>query len=473
MIQANILLIMLLAPLIGALTILVIEEQANKKNSLYVALWISCFVFFCSLLIIFGIDVPINLHNTKYLAGITSSFNNYFSITTLTAFLTSFTASLVLASFLVSIDEITYNRKIFSILVLLLESICIAIFTTTNIVVFYIGFEAILIPMFLIIGINGRGFVVARKFFICLLIGSLFLLFPVIYILSVTSTADFSAISNYSFSNKQQIILFISIFVGLAFKTALFPFHIWLPDTHTLSPTSASIILSGIFLKVGCYGFLIFFCNVFCSWNHMYGMIVCTAAAINVLYGCYSACIQESLKRMIAYMSISHIGVILIGVFSNNVYGVSSAVFQMVSHGITSCGLFVVEYIIKKYKKDNVNVRKLCILSAPIFLSGISFPFTSNFIGEFGILINTFNTYPIHCIAIIFSEFLCIFHIFKKFKDTFFYSHDTANIKEINMSRIELRLIEFISSIIILGSLFGHKVILYTKLCIKDWIIFK
>ena len=464
MISNNILSIILLAPLLGALAILFIDNKLDEqnKNSSYVALWVSGTAFLFSLFLFYDQDLSSSLYMRNYaenLADFAFSFNKYFSLNHISIIFISLTTFITFISFIVGYDEIVTKRKVFSILVLLLESLCCALFSTSNIVIFYACFEAILIPMYFILGINGDNFKVGRKFFICLLIGSIFLLAGIIYTISLTGVTNINSLANFYFSSKQASILFITMFVGLAFKTAIFPFHIWLPDTHTLAPTSASIILSGVFLKVGCYGLLVLLINILPKTSLLYSQTICGLSAIGVIYGAVMACLKKyEFKRLIAYASISHIGIIVIGIFSFNSLGISGAVFQMVSHSITSCGLFIIAYILKKYKVENL--KQYSIIFFIIFLSGVSFPLTSNFIGEFYVLSSVFYTHTLSSICILIAEFISMFYLFEKFRKTFFGLQ--TRVEKMTMSYFLSIPVCVIAGIIILLGVFSHKFMLYT-----------
>lgn len=460
MIANNILVIILLAPLLGALAILFINNKLDEenKNSSYVALWISGAVFLSSVLLFFDKQVSSQLYIQNYaenFADFAFSFNKYFSLTHISIIMICLTAFIMLMSFVIGYKEINKKRKIFAVLVLLLESICCALFSTNNIVIFYACFEAILVPMYLILGINGSNFRVGRKFFICLLIGSIFLLAGIIYMISLTGVTNINSLANFYFSKGQAAIIFLTIFIGLAFKTAIFPFHMWLPDAHTLAPTSASIILSGIFLKIGAYGLLVLLVNILPKTGLLYSRAICCLSAVGVIYGAVMACLKkDDFKRIIAYSSISHIGIIVIGIFSFDSLGISGAIFQIVSHSITSCGLFIIAYTLKENGINSIYKMVFFI----IFLSGISFPLTSNFIGEFYILSSVFYTHTFSSICIILTEFISIFYILDKFRKTFFIAQN-----EKAGTKVWLNIpVAIISGIIVLLGIFSHQFMLYT-----------
>lgn len=480
MVANNILIIALLAPVISALAICLIDNEQDKvnKNSTHVALWTSGFVFALSLMSFLDASQVYIPGYAEHFIDLAFSFSKYFSFERIPSVFITLTTFIFFISLVVSLYEINENRKLFSILVLILESICIALFSTTNIVIFYVCFEAILIPMYLIIGVNGHNFTVSRKFFVCLLIGSMFLLGGVIYMLSITDMANINSLANYQFSYKQSIVLFFLLFTGLAFKSAVFPMHIWLPDSHTLAPTCASIILAGVFVKIGCYGLLTILLKILPQACIDFADLVCALTTCGIIYAAGVAFLQTNFKRLIAYTSIAHIGVIVIGIFSFSSTGLSGAIFQMISHSLTASGLFIIANIIKtRFNSDDLSISgisnalpQLLPIAFPIFLSGISFPFTSNFIGGLSILISIFYTRSIISFFILCAEFIECFYFIRVVKNMFFGPAKTTLISVKGLTLIEYYLIASISFLIILLGICSEIVTTYILPSVKYYL---
>lgn len=475
MVANDVLVIMLLAPIIGAIAILLINNKVDleNKNSSYVTLWTSGFVLLLSIMLYFEEGISSSFYISHYaenFADFAFSFNKYFELNSISAIFITLTSFVIFISSVTSLNENHHNRKVHSMLVLLLESIIIALFSTTNIIIFYVCYEAILIPMFLIIGLNNNNFRVGRKFLICLLFGSLVLLGGIIYILSLTGVTNISSLASYYFSDKQAIILFTILFIGLALKSGLFPFHIWLPDAHTLAPTSASMLLSGVFLKVGCYGFLVLLLKILPRACNEYSFVIYFCSTCGVIYGSVLAYMQKDFKRMVAYTSIVHISLITMGIFSMNSSGISGAIFQMLSHGITVCGLFFIAHFFKYKVPSNASgissfFPMFSIGAFIIFLSGISFPLTSNFIGSLSILSSIFYTHTVSSMLVIFAEFFCVYYLFGKFKDKFFGipDSDLSN----TLEKVDYIILYVLSISVVIVGLFSHYVISYITPNIK------
>ena len=464
----DILVVMLLAPIIGALAILLIKNKVDleNKNSSYVTLWTSGFVFLLSIMLYLEGGITSSFYVSHYaenFADFAFSFNKYFDLNGTSSLFVSLTSFIIFISSIISLNENHSSRKIHSIMVLLLESIIIALFSTTNIIIFYVCFEAILIPMYLIIGLNNQNFQVGRKFLICLLFGSLVLFSGIIYIISLTGVTNIHSLASYYFSDKQSIILFVLLFTGLALKSGLFPFHIWLPDAHTLAPTSASMLLSGIFLKVGCYGFLVLLLKILPRACLHYSFVIYACATCGIIYASVLACMQKDFKRMVAYTSIIHISVIIIGIFSMNSSGISGAIFQMLSHGVTVCGLFLIAHFFKV--NSNLQQSYATFGAFIIFLSGISFPLTSNFIGSISILSSIFYTHTISAILILLSEFFSVYYLFGRFKDGFFGTQIECD--SISLPKIDYIVLYTLAFAIVMLGVFSYYVMSYITPNIK------
>nr|YP_010944693.1 NADH dehydrogenase subunit 4 [Palisada intermedia]WMC20764.1 NADH dehydrogenase subunit 4 [Palisada intermedia] len=311
---------------------------------------------------------------------------------------------LILSTFLINIciliswDSITFFLKEYLICFLFLEFCLIQVFCVLDIFLFYIFFESVLVPMFLIIGIWGsrlRKIRAAYQFFLYTLVGSLFTLVSIIYIYSNTGTTDLMVLWFTKFSNFSQFFLWFSFFLGFAVKIPMIPFHIWLPEAHAEAPTTGSVILAGILLKLGGYGFIRFSLPLFPEACIYFSPLIFLLSLIAIIYGSLTTLRQIDLKKIIAYSSISHMGFVTLGIFSLNPISIEGSIILMLSHGLISSAMFFCVGVlydrfstrILKYYNGLVQVMPLFSIFFMFFsFSNISFPGTSSFIGEFMIL---------------------------------------------------------------------------------------
>lgn len=417
--------LLILAPLFSVCIISLLPKEQNFPNNKYtqIALWTNIFIILMSLFLIYS---SLNLDKSLTLFQSTSMIMKYFSINLISAIMVLLTCLISTVGLIIGSTEIVENKKIFSELILILENLCMILFLTNDIVIFYCCFEAILFPMFLLIGINTKHYFIGTKFTIILLIGSVFMLIGTATIVAITGETNFAVLANSYFSHEQKIFLFVCFFLGLGFKTAVFPLHIWLPDAHSMAPTSASVILSGIFLKIGTYGFLAILCRIFKDIFPAFSNYIYVTSIIGILICGYAAYIQTNFKRIIAYISIIHMNIIMIGIITGSKISLAGAVFSMISHSLTSVGLFTVAFILKENFKD-ISLSGIYnkypifgIVSIIIFLANISFPFTSSFIGEFVILYEIITKNLTITLLLTSIMAASIFFIFKVYKNIFF-----------------------------------------------------
>lgn len=304
---------------------------------------------------------------------------------------------------LVSWTSINYRLKEYLILFFIIEFLLINVFSVLDILLFYIFFEAILIPMFIVIGIWGSRIervYAAYQFFFYTLLGSLFMLLGVLSIYSYTGSTDFFILLNTNFSKSRQIFLWVSFFASFAVKIPMFPFHIWLPQAHVEAPTAGSVLLAGILLKLGGYGFLRFSIPMFPFASKFFMPLVFTLSVIAIIYASLTTIRQIDLKRIIAYSSVAHMNYVTLGLFSFNLQGIEGSILLMLSHGLVSSALFLcVGMLYDRFKTRIIRYfggfTQLMPIFSIIFLfltfSNISFPGTSGFIGEMLILMGIFE----------------------------------------------------------------------------------
>ena len=397
----NPLLLLIFLPLLGIFILIFFVPETETIILKKIAFFFTSTTFLLSLIL--WIKFSIN-----------SSFFQFLSIYYIIPFVNfSYTIGLdgvslffiILSTFLINIciliswNNIQFFMKEYLISFLFLEFCLIQVFSVLDIFLFYIFFESVLIPMFLIIGVWGsrnRKIRAAFQFFIYTLVGSFFMLSAVIYIYSVKGTTDLLILWFTNFSYQSQLILWFLFFFGLAVKIPMVPFHIWLPEAHAEAPTTGSVILAGVLLKLGGYGFLRFTLPLFPTACLYFSPLIFLLSLIAIIYGSLTTLRQIDLKKIIAYSSISHMGFVTLGIFSLNVNGIEGSIILMLSHGVISSAMFFCIGIlydrygtrILKYYGGLVQVMPLFVVFFMFFsFSNISFPGTSSFIGEFLILL--------------------------------------------------------------------------------------
>lgn len=339
----------------------------------------------------------------KWFSGYNIGF--YVGIDGIALALIMLTSFLMIICMLCSFNSITYKLKQYFIFFLLLEILIIGAFSALDFVLFYVLFEAVLIPMFLIIGIWGseNRVYAAYKFFLYTLLGSLFLLIAVIYIYQKTGTANvlelYDSVSKFDLNTQRW--LWIAFFMSFAIKIPMVPLHTWLPDAHVQAPTAGSVILAGVLLKMGGYGFIRFSLPMLPEASAYFSNFIFVLSAIAIIYASLVAFAQTNMKKLIAYSSVAHMGFVTFGIFAGNLQSVNGAVIQMISHGLISGGLFLSVGILSdrthtKEMEEYGGAAKAMPLFATLLMvltiSSVALPGTSAFIGEFLILLGVFET---------------------------------------------------------------------------------
>ncbi len=303
---------------------------------------------------------------------------------------------------LVSWTAIHSRVREFMISLLVMETATIGVFVSLDFVLFYVFWETMLIPMYLLIGVWGgpNRVYAAIKFFLYTLAGSILLLVAILVLFFQGGhTFDILALSRAEYALNLQSLLFWAFFVAFAVKVPMFPFHTWLPDAHVEAPTAGSVVLASVLLKMGTYGFLRFSLPFFPDATVTFTPIIMGLSVIAIIYGAYMALAQSDLKKLIAYSSVSHMGFITLGIFALNAQGIEGAILQMVNHGITTGALFLCVGIIyerthSRQIDDNSGLAKAMPRYATFFvifaLSSVGLPGMNSFVGEFLILIGTF-----------------------------------------------------------------------------------
>nr|YP_009775875.1 NADH dehydrogenase subunit 4 [Bartramia patens]QJA16101.1 NADH dehydrogenase subunit 4 [Bartramia patens] len=332
-----------------------------------------------------------------------SNINFYIGIDGISLFFVVLTTFLIPICILVGWSSIKSYKKEYMIAFLICESFMIAVFCMLDLLLFYVFFESVLIPMFIIIGVWGsrqRKIQAAYQFFLYTLLGSVFMPLAILFISFQTGTTDLQILLTTEFSERRQILLWIAFFASFSVKVPMVPVHIWLPEAHVEAPTAGSVILAGILLKLGTYGFLRFSIPMFPEATLYFTPFIYTLSVIAIIYTSLTTIRQIDLKKIIAYSSVAHMNFVTIGMFSLNIQGIEGSILLMLSHGMVSSALFLcVGVLYDRHKTRLVKYYGGLVSTMPMFstiflffiLANMSLPGTSSFIGEFLILVGAFQ----------------------------------------------------------------------------------
>ncbi|WP_375595980.1 NADH-quinone oxidoreductase subunit M [Algihabitans albus] len=393
-------------PLLGAAFILFIrgEEEVVARNARYVALWTSLITFALSLFVWFGFERGtaefqfvervdwLPDFNISYHLGVDGISMPFVLLSTL------LTPLCVLASW----DAIKTRVKEYMIAFLVLETLMVGMFCALDFVLFYMFFEGVLIPMFLIIGIWGgaRRVYAAFKFFLYTLAGSVLMLLAMLTMYFTAGTTDIPTLMAESFPFQMQIWLWLAFFASFAVKVPMWPVHTWLPDAHVEAPTAGSVILAGVLLKMGAYGFLRFSLPMLPEASAFFTPLVFTLSVVAIVYTSLVALAQKDMKKLIAYSSVAHMGFVTVGIFTVNQQGLEGAIFQMLSHGVVSAALFLCVGVvydrlhtrdIERYGGLAENMPSYALVFMVFMLASVGLPGTSGFVGEFLVIMGAFQ----------------------------------------------------------------------------------
>lgn len=385
-------------------------------------------------------------------------------ISILLVMLTPFLAAIAIAS---TWSSITDKVKGFMISMLLMETGMLGVFLATDVFLFYIFWEVMLVPMYFMIGIWGgpRKVYAAVKFVLFTMFGSLLMLLAIIKLYLMTSgnplgrSTDLSVIMSLKIPPDLQIWLFLAFALAFAIKVPLFPFHTWLPDAHVEAPTAGSIILAGVLLKMGTYGFLRFCIPVFPDATAYFVPLISILALIGILYGALVAMVQKDVKSLVAFSSVAHLGFVMLGMFALDQQGITGSILQMVNHGITTGALFLLVGMIYERRHTRLivdfgGIAHVMPVFAAIFmivtLASIGLPGTNGFVGEFLILLGTFHSNPVYAVFGTFGIVLAAVYMLWMVQRVFFGQCD----KDENKKLLDLNLRERIIAVPVLIMIF-------------------
>ena len=393
-----------LLPILGAIFILIFKNKTNEnKNVIYVSLFTSVVTLFLAIFLWYVFDKSSSefqfVEEKNWISGYIKFKFGIDGISILFIVLTAFITPICVIS---CINSVKNRLKEFLIAILFLESFMIGVFCSLDLVVFYLFFEAGLIPMFLIIGIWGgpKRVYAAFKFFLFTLLGSVLMLVAIISIYWITGTTDLTEIFVIKIPVEYQYVLWLAFFSSFAVKMPMWPVHTWLPDAHVEAPTAGSVILAAILLKMAGYGFLRFSIGMFPVASEYFVPLIFTLSVIAIIYTSLVALMQEDMKKLIAYSSVAHMGFVTLGIFTFTKQGIEGSIFQMLSHGLISAALFLCVGVVY----DRVHSRligsygglvnilpKYSLVFAVFMLAAIGLPGTSGFVGEILVLLGVFQ----------------------------------------------------------------------------------
>ena len=432
-------------PIIGALFVFLTRTEKGETNNsaIYISIFTSFVNFFLTLFLWYSFDTETSdfqfIEEFNWISGFIKFKFGIDGISILFILLTAFITPICIIS---CINTIKNRLKEFLIALLILETFMIGVFCSLDLVIFYLFFEAGLIPMFLIIGIWGgpRKVYSAFKFFLFTLLGSVLMLIAIISIYWITGTTDVIQIYEIKIPKEFQYLLWLAFFSSFAVKLPMWPVHTWLPDAHVEAPTPGSVVLAAILLKMAGYGFLRFSVGMFPVASEYFTPLIFILSVIAVIYASLVALMQDDMKKLIAYSSVAHMGFVTIGIFTFNKQGIEGSIIQMFSHGLISAALFLsvgVLYdrthsrLIKTYGGIVHVLPKYSFLFMIFAMGTLGLPGTSGFVGEFLILIGVFKVNFLVAIVSSIGVILAAAYILWLYKRVIFGKLENAHLKKI------------------------------------------
>jgi len=372
----------------------------------------------CGLLV--GFDCNSYYFSNVVTYSIGSSLMNFsfsFGLDGISLFFFVLTSLLIFLCILFIWNDVRFKE--YALNLLLIELLLLLVFSVLDVFLFYVFFEAILIPMFVLIGIWGsreRKIRAVYLLFFYTLFGSLLMLVGLLYIYSITGTLNLEYLLSWPFTFEEQCWLWLAFFLSFASKIPMFPFHIWLPEAHVEAPTVGSVLLAGILLKLGVYGFLRFSLSLFPEASLYFSPLVYLLSVLGVIYASLSAIRQTDLKRIIAYSSVAHMNLVTLGIFSFNTIGIEGSILQSISHGFVSGAMFLlIGVLYDRYHSRFLYYYGGLVHMMPVYsvflliftMANIALPGTSSFVGEFLLLTGIYKTNVLSCIVGALGVILC------------------------------------------------------------------
>ena len=393
-------------PLFGALFLLMIrgEDEVVAQNARHVSLWVTGFTFLVSLTLLIGFDPQIPGYQfeetAEWLPG--TGIGYHMGVDGVSMPFVLLSTFLTPLSILASWKAIKVRVREYMIAFLVLETMMVGMFASLDMFMFYLFFEAVLIPMFIIIGVWGgaRRVYAAFKFFLYTLLGSVLMLVCMLAMYIEVGTTDIPVLTGYSFGVGMQTWLFLGFMASFAVKVPMWPVHTWLPDAHVEAPTAGSMILAGVLLKMGGYGFIRFSLPMFPHASEFFAPLIFALSIIAIIYTSLVALAQSDMKKLIAYSSVAHMGFVTIGIFTLTEQGIAGAMFQMISHGLVSAALFFSVGVvydrlhtrdISAYGGVAAVMPRYAVFFMFMMLASVGLPGTSGFVGEMLVLVGAWK----------------------------------------------------------------------------------
>jgi NADH-quinone oxidoreductase subunit M len=450
-------------PLISSLFIFLSKGQKNNNSAIYISLFSSVATLLLSLFVWYSLDLDsADFQFLEEKAWINDFIKFKLGVDGISILFIVLTALITPICIISCINSVKDRVKEFLIAILVLETFMIGVFCSLDLVVFYIFFEAGLIPMFLIIGVWGgpKRVYSAFKFFLFTLLGSVLMLVAIIAIYWITGTTDVTQIYEIGIPKEYQNLLWLAFFSSFAVKTPMWPVHTWLPDAHVEAPTAGSVILAAILLKMAGYGFLRFSLPMFPIASEYFTPLIYILSIIAIIYTSLVALMQEDMKKLIAYSSVAHMGFVTLGIFTFTKQGIEGSIFQMISHGLISAALFLcvgVVYdrlhsrMISTYGGLVNYLPKYSFLFIVFALAGLGLPGTSGFLGEFLVLAGTFQKNYLVSMLATFGVVLGAAYMLWLTKRVIFgntNNNEIKNLKDIN--KLEILMLLILGALVIL-----------------------
>ncbi len=474
---------LILLPTIGAIFILFGRSSKNYNAAKYVSLFISLANFILSLYLWYLFDKNDSnfqfVEERIWLEGFINYKVGIDGISILFVILTTFIVPLCI----ISVNStINHRLKDFLVAILFMETMMIGVFCSLDLVIFYLFFEAGLIPMFLIIGIWGgqRRVYSAFKFFLYTLLGSVLMLVAIISIYWITGTTDVIKLYELGIDANYQNLLWLAFFSSFAVKTPMWPVHTWLPDAHVEAPTAGSVLLAAILLKMAGYGFIRFSIGLFPIASEYFVPLIFILSLIAIIYTSLIALMQEDMKKLIAYSSVAHMGFVTMGIFTMTPQGIEGSIFQMISHGIISAALFfsvgvVYERMhtreIKNYGGVVSVMPKYSVVFMIFALGSLGLPGTTGFVGEFLILLGTFKVNFIVATIASLGVILGAAYMLWLYRRVIFgdiTNPDVKNLKDLNKS--EIFILSFLAVMTVLFGFYPDPLLSTTSMSVENLI---
>jgi len=437
-------------PLLGAIVVILVPGDTAKK---WLALLVTLVTFVISLLLLANWQPVAEMQFVEELPWFPPLDMRYaMGVDGISLFLVLLTTLLMPIAIYFSNLYVRNRLGPYLALMLLLETAMIGVFLALDLVLFFVFFEASLIPMYFLIGEWGgqNRIYAAVKFFIYTFAGSALMVVAILLVYFSTGTFDIVALQHAQITPAVQMWGFIAFALAFAVKTPLFPFHTWLPDAHVQAPTAGSIILAGVLLKMGTYGYLRLAMPIFPQAAAQLGWVVATLAAIGIIYGALVALMQKDIKSLVAYSSVAHLGYVMLGLVAFNAIGISGSVLQMVNHGLSTGALFLMVGLLYERRHTRMladfgglwkSVPVYCGLFFVVAMSSAGLPGLNGFVGEFTIMLGTFNYMPIFAVVAAAGVILAAWYLLTAFRqmaqgEITNVENDSSHLKDLRFNEV-------------------------------------